>query len=197
MEICKELSLFFNSTLFIYNLSKVTQFEVSNVSVCLTTVWSISTDGRVYFNPDLRNSRSTSTRSTLDPAQSWFQVMLRTNRRGEGGRRSTGYIPRLPLVLTQSAQNMIWPSLYKVPGTSRLSYVLPKRSLALEYESNHLISCSILDGVWVLSGNGSQKLYHCNTQIIGVKYLPLLEQGELGSPFISVSASYASGDQGN
>ena len=162
----------------------------------MTTVWSISTEGRVYFNPELRNSRSASVRSALDPAQAWFQVMLRTEGPGLSW-RSTGYIPRLPLVLTQTAQNVVWPSICRMPGYAKLSYVLPKRSLTLEYESSHLISCSILDGVWVLSGNGSQKLYHCNTHIIGVKYLPLLEQDELGSPFVSVSASYASGDQGN
>ena len=167
------------------------------MAVCLTTVWAVSTEGRVFFNPELRNSRYSHNRTNLEPSQSWFQVLLRADYLPEGGRRSTGYIPRLPLVLTQTASNMIWPNIWRLPGSNRLSYVLPKRSLTLDYESNHLIGCSIMDGVWVLSGNGTQKLYHCNTHIIGVKYLPLLEQDELGSPFISVSAGYASGDQGN
>ena len=49
----------------------------------------------------------------------------------------------------------------------------------------------------MLSGSGTQKLYHCNSHIIGVKYLPILEPDEMGSPFVSVSAGYAAGDQGN
>ena len=54
-----------------------------------------------------------------------------------------------------------------------------------------------MSGVWVLSGSGTQKLYHCNSHIIGVKYLPISEPCEMGSPFVSVSAGYAAGDQGN
>ena len=169
---------------------------MSGIAVCLTTVWVIGTDDRVYFNPELRYSRTSFNRTALEPDQSWFEVMLHSRQPNDVKKSSSSYMQRIPFIFTQTAQTMLWPTLNRVPGSEKFSSALPKRIIGLGYEPSQLISCSILGGVWALSGQGGQRLYHCSTQIIGVKYLPLFSRDEVNSPFISISANYASGDQG-
>lgn len=173
-------------------------FAVESIAICLTTIWIVSLEGKVYFNPDVRQCGNIPNPNPHSNS-SWFEVFVKLDPLDAiSPTKPFNSLNKIPYAIAHTAHTVFMPSIQLLPnGVRKFSSKFSNnnvQSLTVQPVTKIQICCSILSGVWILVEGC--KVYHSTSQLIGVNYLPLCSTDTLISPFISVAASYASDSGG-